>query len=239
MQQYKLLLAQLQLQLKLQQFSLQQQQPVQGQTLQPETTTTKQQQHFQHQGGEPQEHETNDAALEQDVIPNPQPGQPVQGQPLQPETTTTTEQQQHFQHQGGEPQEHETNDAALEQDVVHDEIVGGRRKSWWTQDEDEALLQLCKDYRASTISWEEIASVMNGRIAVSCYNRYRLLKSGKLVHKPRHFWTADEDKALVHLCRDIVCWEEIASVMNGRTALACRRRYLIVRGYYLMEAITS
>ena len=190
MQQYKLLLAQLQLQLKLQQFSLQQQQPVQGQT-------------------------------------------------LQPETTTTTEQQQHFQHQGGEPQEHETNDAALEQDVVHDEIVGGRRKSWWTQDEDEALLQLCKDYRASTISWEEIASVMNGRIAVSCYNRYRLLKSGKLVHKPRHFWTADEDKALVHLCRDIVCWEEIASVMNGRTALACRRRYLIVRGYYLMEAITS
>ena len=94
----------------------------------------------------------------------------------------------------------------------------------WTQEEDFRLLTAvsrfgCRDWRMIS------AFVGSGRTSSQCNQRWTRALNPAINHNP---WTPGEDARLLELVGKMGCcrWRKIAELLNGRTDLQCRHRYL-------------
>lgn len=94
----------------------------------------------------------------------------------------------------------------------------------WTQEEDFRLLTAvsrfgCRDWRMIS------AFVGSGRTSSQCNQRWTRALNPSINHNP---WTAGEDARLLDLVSKMGCcrWRKIAELLNGRTDLQCRHRYI-------------
>jgi hypothetical protein len=87
---------------------------------------------------------------------------------------------------------------------------------------------LKKAYPAST--WNEISEFMGNKNPKQCRERYARLTT---TPTKKNRWTKEEADMLLELHDNVFKenpepWEEIASLMDGKTAEACRRKWFLL-----------
>eukprot|EP00981_Chlorochromonas_danica_P004870 scaffold978_cov172-Ochromonas_danica.AAC.1 len=98
----------------------------------------------------------------------------------------------------------------------------------WSAEEDAKLLELVKQYGES--SWAKIAPHMDGRIAVRCYERWRLYLDPSV---DRSEWKAEEDEIIKKVIMEDMDqkhvrseWQSLLTLLpTKRSDLALRHRY--------------
>jgi hypothetical protein len=88
----------------------------------------------------------------------------------------------------------------------------------WSVEDDQHL----RDAVAGSSSWEEVAAAMPDRTVVACETRCS--KVLKITPFASVKWSVEEDDRLRDAVAGSSTWEEVATLMPGRTATACRRR---------------
>ena len=88
-------------------------------------------------------------------------------------------------------------------------------------EEDLQLRKLVKQY--GVLSWEEIATLMEGRNARQCRDRWYYYLSPKINNEP---WSAEEDRRLIQICYELNGkWTKIAKRFKGRTDTQIKNRW--------------
>jgi hypothetical protein len=94
-------------------------------------------------------------------------------------------------------------------------------KGGWTREEDEVIGQFVKEN--GTKAWAKLALLLNGRTGKQCRERFKNHLDPDVM---RRVWTADEDRQLINLHREVGNqWTRIASLMNGRTDNCIKNRW--------------
>lgn len=96
-------------------------------------------------------------------------------------------------------------------------------KENWTDEEDNLLIYLAKKYREH--NWSEIACELGtNRTPFECIKRHQQNFNARLLNEGD--WSTDEDSELRNAVLMYgVCWDRVASVVRGRTADQCNRRW--------------
>lgn len=99
-----------------------------------------------------------------------------------------------------------------------------KKAAIWSQEEDLRLIAAVSRYGHH--DWKMISAfVGSGRTSSQCNQRWTRALNPAITHTP---WSAEEDQKLLSLVNQmgIGGWRKIASLLNGRTDLQCRHRYL-------------
>ena len=115
-------------------------------------------------------------------------------------------------------------------------LYSTQQRSFWTQEEDQKLIDLVSLYNGSP-KWIEIAEKMPGRSRKQCRKRWaqsldQNIKRGK--------WTDEENQLLIYFAAnydgpEYGKWSFIASQIPGRTAAQCRQKWNISLNPYIKD----
>lgn len=103
------------------------------------------------------------------------------------------------------------------------EISKIKNKKIWTEEEDNLLLKLAKQFQEK--HWEEISKYFKNKTALQCFSRYNRIRPGIIKGK----WTKEEDKKILELVSLYgKSWCQIAKQFKTRNGKQIRDRYLNV-----------
>ena len=103
------------------------------------------------------------------------------------------------------------------------EISKIKNKKVWTEEEDNLLLKLAKQFQEK--HWEEISKYFRNKTALQCFSRYNRIRPGIIKGK----WTKEEDKKIIELVSLYgKSWCQIAKEFKTRNGKQIRDRYLNV-----------
>ncbi|KAJ3089719.1 Myb-like DNA-binding domain protein [Quaeritorhiza haematococci] len=95
------------------------------------------------------------------------------------------------------------------------------RKGKWTADEDTQLIDAIRRYGEG--NWTQIAKDIEGRTQKQCSYRWNFVLN---LDNKKGCWTDEEDKRLSEaFAKYGPKWTLIASVLNGRNPMQCRKRW--------------
>jgi hypothetical protein len=107
--------------------------------------------------------------------------------------------------------------ADSDEDADSDGSFRGRDRCW-SREEDTRLRRAI----AEASSWEDVAALMPGRTAAACERRCsNVLKIAPFASVK---WSVEEEDRLRDAVAGSSTWEEVAALMAGRTAIACKTR---------------
>ena len=107
------------------------------------------------------------------------------------------------------------------------------KKSAWTREEDELLVEL---YATHGARWSAIAKCIPGRTDDACSKRNREALDPQL---KKDEWTPEEDQKLLQVYSRIGGkWSQVGEEMQRRSGLACRNRSVYFR-YCIMISVVE
>ncbi|OHT08913.1 hypothetical protein TRFO_22418 [Tritrichomonas foetus] len=97
----------------------------------------------------------------------------------------------------------------------------------FTLDEDSKLKEIVESYYHGSVNWEAVASMMPGRNARQCKERYSNYLSPTVNNSP---WTQEEDDLLIAKHTELGAkWVRIASYFSGRSDTSIKNRWMVLQ----------
>ena len=105
--------------------------------------------------------------------------------------------------------------------IIKQKKQGKRRRSFWTHEEDEILINWVK--RWGPVKWQKASKLFVNKTGAQCRNRWCDVLDPKIKKGP---WTYEDDEQVFNLYKKFgKSWSKIAQHMNGRTENQIKNRF--------------